>query len=78
MTLEEAVIVSIGMMDEIGFAEAGKFWRVVQGHKDLPHEGDCLKQAAPCRPCVYQMLLKDGQRLLSLLEEAGRTQGPSP
>ncbi len=69
LTLEEAIIVSIGMMDEISYAEAEKFWGVLQGHKDLPHEGDCIKQPAPCRPCVYRLLMSDGERLLKLLGE---------
>lgn len=70
MTLEQAVIVSIGMMDEINYASAEVFWRNVQGTKDLPHEGDCLKKPAPCRRCGYWRLLEDGDRLLKLLHES--------
>lgn len=73
MTLEQAVIISVGMMDEISYAEAERFWHTIQEMKDLPHEGDCLKQPAPCRPCAYRRLLEDGDRLLNLLRDS---QGP--
>ena len=70
MTLEQAVIVAIGMSDEITYREAAKFWDAIQATKDLPHEGDCIKQPSPCRPCVYRMMLEDGERLLNLLHES--------
>ncbi len=76
MTLEQAVIVSIGMMDEIPYAQAEAFWKVVQSTKDLPHEGDCLKQPSPCRPCCYRLMLTDGERLLNLLRDSQEGRKP--
>lgn len=68
MTLEQAIIVAIAMADEISYSGAKAFWERIQSHKDLPHEGDCLKQAAPCRPCCYKMMVADGKRLLELMK----------
>ena len=76
MTSTQAVIVAIAMSDDLSYKEAERFWGEIQGHKDLPHSGDCTKECHPCLPCCYRMMVEDGARLEALLRDSQERSKP--